>query len=474
MESKTNKVTRFLRFLKGEGAQDDRTQIKRFLTIFGLAVLVAALLMPIVVLASQPRGNGQGGEVGVTTPIPGLTPSAPTQPTVVAGTATPPLVKGPIKGMTDNPAYQWWRWPNHPQPDSWWGTDQDAQTLGTQISLMQQLGVKLFRVELPWPFVAPSEPGGASYDSAMARDPNWSGYQWDRMDLIVRLATLGGLQLVVQAVYSPDWASGVTATINGGPNNPPQSAQYFGDFMFAAATRYKGQIHYWEMWNEPDYPAHTWNGTLQQYVNLVLQPGYEAVKKVDATAKVLLGGLQSDPNMAKMYAAGAEPYFDIGNFHAYLPAAGGVAATMDHVRAAMNQNGDKTKPLWMTEFGYETPDSKSETNQARLIHDVYNGLTSLQAILFYQLHDTSVYDADGSVVKQVHWGVVSQDFSRQKPGFAAFQQAVGGSLPSLALGNAATATGASVTGAGPLLQPGALEGAFDREQRLLRRVARAL
>jgi hypothetical protein len=70
--------------------------------------------------------------------------------------------------------------------------------------------------------------------------------------------------------------------------------------------------------------------------------------------------------------------------------------------------------------------------------------------------------------------VVSQDFSRQKPGFAAFQQAVGGSLPSLALGNAATATGAGATDAGPLLQPGALEGAFDREQRLLRRVARAL
>src|SRR5262249_30978120 len=150
--------------------------------------------------------------------------------------------------------------------------------------------------------------------------------------LIVRLATLGGLQLVPQVVFSPDWASGITATTGGGPNRPPKLAQYFGDFMFAVATRYKGQIHYWEMWNEPDYAAHTWDGTLQHYVNLVLQPGFEAVKQVDRTAKVLLGGLQNDADMTKMYAAGAEHYFDIGNFHAYLPAVGGIAAAMDHVR----------------------------------------------------------------------------------------------------------------------------------------------
>jgi hypothetical protein len=465
MQSQSNnKIARFLRFLKGEGVQDDRTQLKRFLTIFGLAILVVVLVMPLVVLASQPRGNGQGGEVGVTTPIPGLTPSRPpAQSTGTGGPAiTPVVTNAPIKGMTDNPAYQWWRWPNTPQPDSWWGDDQDAQTLGKQVSLMQQLGVKLFRIELPWPFVAPDRPGGASYDSAAARDPNWSGYQWDRMDLIVRLASLGGLQLVVQVVYSPDWASGIKATTSGGPNSPPQSAQYFGDFLFAAATRYKGEIHYWEMWNEPDYADHTWKGTLQQYVNLVLQPGYEAVKKVDPTAKVLLGGLQGDTNMTKMYAAGAEPYFDIGNFHAYFPASGGIAAAMDHVRGAMNQNGDRAKPLWLTEFGYAAQDATSEASQARLIHDVYNGLTSLQAILFYQLHDTSVYGTGGSVDKQVYWGIVSSDFSRQKPGFAAYQQAVGGSLPALALGSA----GATAAGDAPLMRAGALAGVFGREQRL--------
>src|SRR5215471_14158159 len=142
-----NILMRFLRFLKGEGVQDERTQIKRFFTIFGLAALIVVLLMPLVVLASRPHGNGHGGEVGVITPIPGRTPSrAPEEPTATTGPATTPVAFGsPVKGMTDNPAYQWWRWPNHPQPDSWWGDTQTAQTLGVQISLMQELGVKLFR-----------------------------------------------------------------------------------------------------------------------------------------------------------------------------------------------------------------------------------------------------------------------------------------------------------------------------------------
>jgi hypothetical protein len=460
MQPKTNKVTRFLRFLKGEGVKDDRTQFKRLLTIFGLAILLVALLMPLVVLASQPRGTGKGGEVGITTPLPGLTG-------VQGGSAPPKATQtpnSPVKGLTDNPAYQWWRWPNHPQPDSWWGTTQNEQTLGVQVGLMQQLGVKLFRIELPWPFVAPNRPGGASYDSTSARDPNWSGYHWERMDLIVQLATAAGIQLVPQVLYSPDWASGITATTSGGPNSPPKAAQYFGDFMFAAATRYKGQIHYWEMWNEPDYAPHTWNGTPQQYVSLVLQPGYQAVKLVDATALVLLGGLAGDTNMGKFYAAGAQPYFDIGNFHAYLPAAGGDAAAMDHVRGAMNQNGDKTKPLWLTEFGYAAQDATSEVAQARLIHDVYNGF-KLQAIFFYQLHDTSVYDSGGNVVKQVYWGMVSADFSRHKQGFDMYQQAMGGTLPNLAL----AFSGATALSVGPLSRSDAPEGAFGREQRTPRR-----
>jgi hypothetical protein len=461
MRSLKSYLTRFLRFLRGEGVTTDRGQFKRFLTILGLAAVLGALLAPLAIIVTQPRANGSGTALaGTPTPKPRTT-LPPTTPTSTPGQPTKSGL--PVKGLTDNPAYQWWQWPNHAQPDSWWGDGQNAQTLGAQVSLMQELGVKLFRIELPWPFVAPAMPGGASYDSAAARDPNWSGYQWTRFDLIVQLTSQAGIQLVPQVVYTPDWASGVTTTTSGGPNQPPQSAAYFGDFVTAAATRYKDQIHYWEMWNEPD-GANYWHGTMQQYVTLVLAPGYQAVKKIDPLAQVLIGGLAGDTNMAKYYAAGAQPYFDIGNFHAYLPE-GGAAAAMDHVRGAMNQNGDQSKPLWLTEFGYRTqpdeqpcgPDtaaaSSGETAQAKLIQGVYKDF-KLQAILFYQLHDSAVNTSAGCG-KQVYWGLVSHDLTYRKSGFDAYKNAVGGPLPALAQpAPALSASATTVCAASAFSQPG--------------------
>ncbi len=433
MQQMKNHVSRFIRFLKGETVQDDRGQVKRFFTILGLAALLGLLISPLAIIFTHP-GSSTGLPLGLGTPSPGVTSPAPAASATPTPVVPSPVSNAPIKGLTDNPAYQWWRWPNHPQPDSWWGDDQTDQTLGAQISLMQELGVKLFRVELVWAFVAPTRPGGTTYDSATARNPNWSGYHWDRWDRIVRLTQSAGIQLVPQVVYTPDWASGVTTTTSDGPNEPPQSAQYFGDFVYAAVTRYKGQIHYWELWNEPDYPDHTWKdyartNSLQSYVDLILKPGYLAAKQVDPSVQVLLGGLAGDSVMGKVYAAGGGPYFDIGNFHSYLRSPG-VAAGKDHVRGAMNQNGDKVKPIWLTEFGVEAQGSNDEAFQARLIHDVYQ-LQGLQAIFLYQLHDTDVY-ADGSVLKHAYWGIVSHDLTHRKQGFDAYKAVAGAPLPLLA------------------------------------------
>jgi hypothetical protein len=430
MQMPGNQPDRFARPLKGKGVQGTRGQLKRFAIILGLVLLIVLLIVPLVFLV---RSALQNSLAQTRTPTSQQTPGGSPAARTIAG--------APVKGLTDDPGYRWWGWPNHPQPDSWWGEDQNEQTLSAQITLMQELGVKLFRFELDWPFVAPNRPGGASYDSATARNPAWSGYQWDRLDLIVRMITAAGIQPVPQVVYSPDWASGITATTSGGPNDPPQSALYFGDFVFAAATRYKGQIHYWEMWNEEDYPAHGWTGSPQQYVDLILKPGYQAVKQVDPKAQVVFGGLAQDATMSKYYAAGAKPYFDIGSVHAYYQSPG-VAAAKDHVRGAMNQNGDKAKPLWLTEFGAQAQRvgsalnadaagaSQDEAYQARLIHDVFQ-LPGLQAIFLYQLHDTSAYLSDGAAVN-AYWGIVSHDLTHRKLGFEAYKEAAGGPLPPLA------------------------------------------
>jgi hypothetical protein len=350
------------------------------------------------------------------------------------------MAPAPIKGLTDNPAYQWWRRPNAAQPDSWWGDGQDKQSLLAQTALMNDLGVQLLRVELPWIFIAPEMPGGSTYDSTLARDPNWSGYHWQHWDLIVDVAQASGIQLVPQVYFAPGWATGMAPTVNGGPSRPPLSDAYYGDFMHALVTRYRARVHYWEIGNEPDVSPNSWTGSLKAYVDLMLKPGYEAVKEVDPTAQVVMGGLALSVRMTAIYAAGAGPYFDIANFHAYYEAPSGDSTAMDFVRNAMHANGDDSKPVWMTEFGIAThapaggsgpadPISQSsEDKQAALVKGVYAGL-KVQAIFFYQLHDTAVYDARGQVIKMVYWGLVNHDLTRRKAGYDAYRLAAGGDLP---------------------------------------------
>jgi hypothetical protein len=394
----------------------------------GLVLLTCACGLPVQQAASRP----------VPRPPVARTGSAPSPPPVHRAL---PGARPPYKGLTDNPAYQWWVEPNGPQPDSWWGAARTPADLRDQATTMRDLGAVLFRVELPWSFVAPDRPGGAVYDGAVARDPGWPGYRWQRWDQIVATAVENGIDLVPEVLFAPEWATGTPASTSGGPNAPPTSPQLYADFVHALVTRYHDRVHYWELGNEPDYAPHSWSAGLKGYVDLMLRPGYQAVKEVDPAALVLVGGLSSDTQMSGLYKAGAQGSFDIASFHAYYEASQGDATALDHVAAAMRANGDADKPVWLTEFGLPThaataaagPDAATETDprsdagdakQAALIRGVFGGLGGrLQAIFYYQLRDTSVYDASGRPAKHVYWGLLSADSSRRKAGYEAFKTA---------------------------------------------------
>lgn len=72
----------------------------------------------------------------------------------------------------------------------------------------------------------------------------------------------------------------------------------------------------------------------------------------------------------------------------------------------------------------------AEQAQAKLISGVYSGM-KIQAIFFYQLLGTVVYNSAGQIVKQVYWGLVTRDLSREKPGFQAYADVPQGALPPL-------------------------------------------
>jgi GH35 family endo-1,4-beta-xylanase len=147
---------------------------------------------------------------------------------------------------------------------------------------------------------------------------------------------------------------------------------YFANFMTSLATRYKGQVAAYEIWNEPNL-NYEW-GYLEPdpatYTEM-LKTAYTAIKAIDPDALVISGGLSTTGDGSEtaygdlaylqgMYDAGAKGYFDALGSHPY-----GYGQSPDTVHPdglslsrvaqqyeVMQANDDGETPIWITEVGW--------------------------------------------------------------------------------------------------------------------------
>ncbi len=131
----------------------------------------------------------------------------------------------------------------------------------------------------------------------------------------------------------------------------------FSNFITALVTRYKGQIAFYELWNEPDCTCF-WSGTTAQIVRM----GKDAaaiIRSIDPKAKILSPSAHG-PSMATWFdgyvAAGGAANFDIVNAH--LRGQGSTNSspeaflTMYADVTAETQKRNLTKlPVWDDEYG---------------------------------------------------------------------------------------------------------------------------
>ena len=100
-------------------------------------------------------------------------------------------------------------------------------------------------------------------------------------------------------IYTPQWAS--TTPEKGRPVDPPRGLELayndpnnsWGQFVRKLATRQRGVVDNWIVWNEPDMfqPGlrYTFDGSYEQYAQL-LKVAYLNIKEVNPEAKVIVGG----------------------------------------------------------------------------------------------------------------------------------------------------------------------------------------
>jgi GH35 family endo-1,4-beta-xylanase len=203
-------------------------------------------------------------------------------------------------------------------------------------------------------------------------------YNWYFPDWIVEHAAARGLKILFRLDHQPLWVGDFS-------NGPPENLQDMADFCSAVATRYRGRVHAYQVWNEPNL-AREWAGRSPnpiEYVQL-LKVCYTALKKVDPNALVITAGLAptgSAPPAAMpdidfltgMYEAGAQPYFDLLGIHAAGfkappelspddaetdPAYGSQRffsfRHVEDAREVMLRYGDADKQIAITEFGWTT------------------------------------------------------------------------------------------------------------------------
>ncbi len=297
-------------------------------------------------------------------------------------------------------------------------TDQTSAQRAEVIDRLSQAGFRSVRFEIAWSRLEPLARG--QYSKAYSA----------LLESVVDEATARGFGILAEIVGTPRWA-------NGGhdPRTGPTRPADYGDVARWLASRFRGRVSAWEIWNEPNSRDFLIDGTPQRYTAL-LRAAYRGIKAADPAARVVLGGTPYNNTswLSSLYDAGAKGFFDVVATHPYVVPADAPPEVPDtsnrtirHVVAVhqlMAAHGDGKKPVWFTELGWSTHPNKTSSTQARGVTEGTQAaylVRALELIRRNYPYVTSVFiynDRDTVVgsYHQQHYGLMRRDFS-EKPAF---------------------------------------------------------
>ena len=308
----------------------------------------------------------------------------------------------------------------------WWRLD----IAGRDLDLVKDMGFGWVKQRFAWRDIENIQPGS---------------YNWHTADELVSLIEAKGLQLVALLDQQPYWSQPEDVQ-DPNLNGPPVDYNLFGDFCHAFSKRFRGRIAAYQVWNEPNL-AREWSGAVPnaaKYVEL-LKLCYQGIKTGDPKAIVISAGLAptgTEPPIAipherflrEMYAAGAQPYFDMLGLHApgYLAppwvSADEVEADLslggnrwmafrhvEDMRAIMLEYDDPAKQIAILETGWTTDPIHSEykwfavneNQQAEYLAGAYRWASSHWRPWIGIMNTIYMADPDWTSDKEEYWWAIS-------------------------------------------------------------------
>jgi hypothetical protein len=313
--------------------------------------------------------------------------------------------------------------------DVWFDPPADGLSQQTWITKTKATGAKIVQIEVDWPSVEPTAPAAGVSPS----NPAGAQFSFSDLDSRVEEIVSSGLTPVFLVTDAPRWAeaNGGTATEYATGSYEPNAAAY-GALGQALAQRYSGsypnplvpgtslpRVRYMQAWAEANTNFHLapqWTKIKGKTVNTgaiiyrgMLNAFYAGVKAGDPSTQVISTGMEGygdapftglqrthpvtflenvlcmNANLKRLKCAGGPAHFDIiaaDPYEAFAPtthavnkydaSAPDLARLTKVVRKGVSSGAllpHKTKPLWVTEFGYDSkppnPSAVSTATQAK-------------------------------------------------------------------------------------------------------------
>lgn len=239
--------------------------------------------------------------------------------------------------------------------------------LRLQMEMLNEIGVRWIRQQIPWDRI---ELERGDYTSP------FGGSTWDSYDRFIGLVNEYGLEMMARLDLPPPWARRdpfpwEERTL---PQAAPRDFDDYANFVETFVTRYRGQVRYIQIWNEPNLFS-DWGEAIDasRYTDLLCRAADRAraanpdIVIVSAAIAATLGtrdGFNQDDLsfLQQMYDHGAARCFDIlaTQGHGLWTGPGNprVApsetnfARVELIREIMVRNGDAHKPVWISELGW--------------------------------------------------------------------------------------------------------------------------
>jgi len=228
--------------------------------------------------------------------------------------------------------------------------------LSNHVAKLQEIGAQVSRNDFLWHQIEATQ----------------GVFAWGTSDSVVDSLLGAGIEPLMVIWGSPAWANG-SSDPSVVPTSDPQLSfwlDHYRAFIRALATRYKGRVNHWELWNEPNILDFWKPPSIDVYARWASAVESE-IRAIDPNARVAYGSLTNlevawdeisgEEFLRGLYARGISPR--IVSVHPYAygnepPEEGGPGDGKDTfrdvvtMRQVMLENGGESGVIWITEYGW--------------------------------------------------------------------------------------------------------------------------